>query len=547
MNSNWKELYENGMQHFKNRDVEKAINDWEKASQIKETEPEIHSVLGNAYKLLNEISKSTDSLKKAVELDPDNFKYHYNYGLLLFEQEQLEESLKYFLEAYRLEPNHASLLNDIGVLYFHLKQYIDAEQFIKKALQLDKNDLHAKINLAYVYIKQNKTTKAYEILEAFNANERNRVEVVELRNHLDEMTKLPLQKSTKNTLHLNFSESDLNILPLEIQENINLSNESLDLDLSIIIPIYNEEENIPILYRQIIETVEEINQTYEIIFVNDGSTDKSFEVLTKLAMDDEKVKVVQFRRNYGQTAALSAGFKYSAGKVIITMDGDLQNDPADIPRLLEKMAEGYDLVNGWRKDRQDKTLSRKIPSQMANKIINKLIEGSKINLNDFGCTLKAYKRGIVKNIHLYGEMHRFIPVFAAWIGVKVTEIPVKHHSRKYGVAKYGLGRVPRVIFDLLVVRFFSDFLVRPIQFFGRIAKNILGWGSLMLAVLTLAKIFIPELFISFNTILILLSVLAIGSFQILIMGLLGEIMMRIYFEGQKKDYYIVEKIIRKRR
>ncbi|KPA12073.1 glycosyl transferase family 2, partial [Candidatus Magnetomorum sp. HK-1] len=182
------------------------------------------------------------------------------------------------------------------------------------------------------------------------------------------------------------------------------------------------------------------------------------------------VKVIQFRRNYGQTAAISAGFKYCSGSVVITIDGDLQNDPDDIPKLLEKMAEGYDLVSGWRKNRKDKLLSRKIPSLIANKIINKLIAGTGVKLNDYGCTLKAYKRGIVKNINLYGEMHRFIPVFAAWLGVNITEIPVNHRKRIKGEAKYNLSRVSRVIFDLVLVRFYSDYLTRPIKFFGKIAK-----------------------------------------------------------------------------
>ncbi|PID28609.1 MAG: glycosyltransferase [Candidatus Cloacimonadota bacterium] len=438
-------------------------------------------------------------------------------------------------------------MNDIGVTCFHLKKYEKAELFLNKALRLKKDYLHARINLAYVYIKQEKLTKAYEISESFSAAEQNKIEVIELRNYLDDLSHIPLSKNSENTLHLNFTSRESDILPLEIQENIVSDSDKGNLDISVVVPVFNEEGNIKILYDRTVKTITEINQSYEIIFINDGSSDKSGEILTDLAQKDSKVKVVQFRRNYGQTAALSAGFKYSSGKVIITMDGDLQNDPSDIPLLLEKMAEGYDLVNGWRKNRQDKTITRKIPSKIANKIINILISGSGIQLNDFGCTLKAYKRGIIKNIRLYGEMHRFIPVFAAWLGVKVAEIPVKHHPRKYGVAKYGLGRVSRVIFDLIVVRFFSDFLVRPIQFFGRIAKNIIGWSSLALLLIAVMKFIFPDFFISFNTILLLFCIVSVGSFQILIMGLLGEIMMRIYFEGQKKDYYIVEKIIRKKR
>ncbi len=243
-----------------------------------------------------------------------------------------------------------------------------------------------------------------------------------------------------------------------------------------------------------------------------------------------------------QTAAINAGFKYAHGSVVITMDGDLQNDPADIPRLLQKMSEGYDLVSGWRKDRHDKFLTRRVPSAIANMMINKLIAGTGIRLNDFGCTLKAYKKGVVKNINLYGEMHRFIPVFAAWLGVQVAEVEVNHRHRVFGKAKYNLSRVSRVVFDLIVVRFFSDYMTRPIQFFGKVAKKLGLLGFLSLLTLSLLTIF-TTINISVNTILILGGLLLFAILQILSMGLLGEIMTRTYFEGQKKDYYVVEKII----
>lgn len=227
---------------------------------------------------------------------------------------------------------------------------------------------------------------------------------------------------------------------------------------------------------------------------------------------------------------------------MITIDGDLQNDPLDIPRLLEKMAEGYDLVNGSRKDRKDKMFTRKIPSLIANKIINKLIEGTGVQLQDFGCTLKAYKRGIIKNINLYGEMHRFIPVFAAWLGVNIAEISVNHRPRTHGVPKYNLSRVSRVIFDLIVVRFFSDYMTTPIQFFGKISKKIAGLGMIVIFVLSCLGLF-TNIPISLNTIILLFGILLLTVLQIAFMGLLGEIMMRSYFEGQKKDYYVVENVI----
>jgi glycosyltransferase involved in cell wall biosynthesis len=316
----------------------------------------------------------------------------------------------------------------------------------------------------------------------------------------------------------------------------------VDIGLSIVVPVFNEEENIPVLYNELSLTLKNLKQNYEIIFIDDGSTDRSKEALRVLAQADKRVKVIFFRRNYGQTAALGAGFKYAHGAVVVTLDADLQNDPADIPKLLEKMAEGYDLVNGWRRDRQDKLWTRKIPSTIANRIINKLIEGTNVQLRDFGCTLKAYKKEIVKNIHLYGEMHRFIPVFAAWIGVKVTEIPVNHRPRIHGMAKYNLSRVSRVIFDLIVVRFFSDYMTRPIQFFGKIAKKLMGYGIVVIAMLAALGLF-KILPISLNTILLLFALLFFSSLQLLTMGLIGELMIRFYFEVQKKDYYVVESIL----
>ncbi|HOO46348.1 MAG TPA: glycosyltransferase family 2 protein [Deltaproteobacteria bacterium] len=331
-------------------------------------------------------------------------------------------------------------------------------------------------------------------------------------------------------------------MPLKIIKNFGEDKLPQEIGLSIVVPIHNERENIPLLYQELVEVLSNLKEAYEIILVNDGSTDGSRQVLEQIAQEDPSVRVIEFRRNYGQTAALSAGFKYSRGSVVITLDADLQNDPADIPRLLEKMAEGYDLVSGWRRDRHDKQLTRVIPSKIANNLINRLIAATGVQLHDYGCTLKAYKRGIIKNINLYGEMHRFIPCFAAWLGVKVTEIPVNHRPRIHGQAKYGLSRVPRVIFDLLVVRFFADYMTRPIQFFGKIARKLSFVGLIALVFLTGLDIFTP-LEITSGELLIMLAILMMAILQIITMGLLGEIMVRSYFEIQKKDSYIVGRII----
>jgi glycosyltransferase involved in cell wall biosynthesis len=281
---------------------------------------------------------------------------------------------------------------------------------------------------------------------------------------------------------------------------------------------------------------------YELILVNDGSDDGSDRVLNSLVELNPKVRVVTFRRRYGQTAALSAGFKYAKGSIIITMDGDLQNDPADIPRFMDKMSEGYDMVNGWRRHRQDATLTRTIPSRVANWIINYLIAGTCVHLNDYGCTLKAYKAGIVKNIKLYGEMHRFIPVFAAWLGVRMTEIEVNHRRRHSGKAKYNLSRVSRVILDLVVVRFFSDYGTRPIQFFGRCAKLLVQLGLLGMGGLLLARHYF-SLPLSYSSIAILSGLIVFSGLQLIFIGLLGEITMRTYYESQSKDTYYIRDIL----
>lgn len=312
--------------------------------------------------------------------------------------------------------------------------------------------------------------------------------------------------------------------------------------LSIVIPVHNEVGNLELLHEEIIQVMNEHQYDYEIIFVDDGSTDGSDTLLEKLVAKNPRVKAIRFRRCYGQTAAMSAGFKYAKGQVIISMDGDLQNDPADIPRLMEKMSQGYDMVNGWRKNRKDPFFSRTLPSRIANKIINFLISGTCVYLNDYGCTLKAYKAGIVKNINLYGEMHRFIPVFAAWLGVKMVEIEVNHRERHSGTAKYNLSRVSRVILDLIVVRFFSDYGTRPIQFFGRCAKLLvqLGLAGLLLLVLLKQMIIVP---VSYSALAVLFGFVLFSGLQLIFTGLLGEIIMRTYYESQSKEIYCIRDIL----
>jgi len=305
--------------------------------------------------------------------------------------------------------------------------------------------------------------------------------------------------------------------------------------ISIVIPIYNEEDNIDKLSESIMEAMLNIN--YEVLFINDGSTDNSAHTIEEITKIHANFKLINLRRNYGQTAAMQAGFDNAQGEVVIPMDGDLQNDPKDIPKLIEKLDEGYDVVSGWRKERLDKKFTRILPSKIANSLISKI---SGIHLHDYGCTLKAYRKEILNDIKLYGEMHRFIPIYASWEGARVTEIPVMHHARNAGITKYGLSRIPKVILDLLVIRFFDKSLDRPIHLFGK-------FGLFMFFVafiLALYAIFI-KLFMNISFILTPLPLLVVffsmTGLICILLGLVAEIQSRIYFESIGRPAYLIRK------
>jgi glycosyltransferase involved in cell wall biosynthesis len=308
------------------------------------------------------------------------------------------------------------------------------------------------------------------------------------------------------------------------------------MKLSIVLPIYNEEGNIKILYHKLIEVLSKIDTEYEILCVNDGSSDKSLEVLKSLSSQDRKIKVINFKNNFGQTAAMSAGIKLSKGDIIIPMDADLQNDPEDIPKFLEKIKEGFDVVSGWRKDRKDGLVLRKIPSWIANWIIGKI---TGVKIHDYGCSMKAYKREVIKDVNLYGEMHRFIPAYASWQGAVVTEMVVKHHPRIHGQTKYGIGRTFKVILDLIVVKFLSVYMNRPIHFFGG-----LGFMSFTLGIITgLAALLLRLLGIKYiveTPLPILSALLIIVGVQLVAMGILAEMIMRTYYESQHKEPYVIK-------
>lgn len=308
------------------------------------------------------------------------------------------------------------------------------------------------------------------------------------------------------------------------------------MEISIVVPVYNEKDNIEAVYSAISSALQAMDCIYEIVMVDDGSSDGSYGVLARLAAVDTNLKVIRFRRNFGQTAAMAAGFDSAKGDIIIPMDGDLQNDPADIPRLINKINEGFDVVSGWRRDRKDTFISRKIPSLIANSIISSL---TGVHLHDYGCTLKAYRREVLDGINLYGEMHRFVPALASQFGAKVTELPVNHFPRLHGVSKYGISRTLRVILDLMTVKFLMAYSTKPIQLFGK-------WGcyTIFLGILTgsmtLYMKLIDHVSMNRNPLLVLTLFLLFMGIQFIVLGLLGELNARTYFESQGKPIYTVK-------
>ena len=309
--------------------------------------------------------------------------------------------------------------------------------------------------------------------------------------------------------------------------------------ISVLIPVFNEEENISPLCEKLTSVLNRMGKDYEVIFIDNGSSDETLSLLRPICKKDPRIKFVSFSRNFGQTSALTAGIDLSKGKIIIPMDGDLQNDPEDIPRLLQKIEEGYDVVSGWRKDRKDPFLKRRLPSLIANRIISFM---GGVRLHDYGCTLKAYRRDILKNIRLYGEMHRFIPVYAKWVGARVSEVPVNHLPRKFGSSKYGVNRVFKVILDLMVVKFLLSYSQKPIYVFG-------GMGFLMIfgAILSGGYAIYLKIFRGVSFILtpmpILSVFLVVLGFLSILMGFLAEVLIRTYYESQRKPTYQIKEML----
>jgi glycosyltransferase involved in cell wall biosynthesis len=309
--------------------------------------------------------------------------------------------------------------------------------------------------------------------------------------------------------------------------------------ISIVIPLYNEEESIPHLWEALDKAMANYGQPAEVIIIDDGSKDRSFALLREIADKDPRFTIIRFRRNFGQTAGFAAGFAQARGDVVITMDADLQNDPMDIPKLMAKIDEGYDIVSGWRKDRQDRFIDRKLPSMMANRLISNVTD---VRLHDYGCSLKAYRRDVLQHVHLYGELHRFIPALASQVGGTVTEVPVNHRARQFGRSKYGISRTIRVMLDLITVWFLGTYSTRPIHVFGTLGLASAAMGVLIGMFLTFLKIFFHEN-IGNRPLLLLAVLLVVIGVQLITMGLLGEMITRTYYESQNKPIYVVREIV----
>ena len=299
--------------------------------------------------------------------------------------------------------------------------------------------------------------------------------------------------------------------------------------------MFNERENLQPLYQRLREALDPLGFTYELLFIDDGSQDGSTEQLRNLAQTDDRVRVLELVRNFGQTAAMTAGFEHAQGEIIVPMDADLQNDPADIPQVLDKLAEGYDVVSCWRKERKDPWLTRILPSWMANQLISRI---SGVHLHDYGCTLKGYRRGLVQHIRLYGEMHRFLPIYATWAGARVTEIPVRHHPRRHGKSKYGIARTVKVLLDLITIKFLGSYSTKPMYLFGGFGL-LSFFGGMVLSVATLWEKFTVGTKAHNNPLLLLSIFCFIVGVQFILIGLVAELIVRTYHESQNKPIYIL--------
>jgi glycosyltransferase involved in cell wall biosynthesis len=310
-------------------------------------------------------------------------------------------------------------------------------------------------------------------------------------------------------------------------------------DVSIVIPVFNEAENLEPLHRELVEALDGMGRLFEVLFIDDGSADSSWAVLKGLRQGDPRVKLIRLRKNFGQTAALAAGFDHARGEIIVSLDADLQNDPRDIPALIRKLEEGYDIVSGWRKSRKDKLFTRRVPSVIANSLISRL---TRVKLHDYGCTLKAFRSEVIKNVKLYGELHRFIPAIASQLGVQISEVEVNHRPRRHGKSKYSIFRFTKVILDMLTVKFLLSYSTRPLQIFGLIGLASSIAGLIISVWLSIQRLFFGHSLANRPLLLLAVLLIVIG-FQFIMLGLLAEIMVRAYHESSGKTIYAIREIL----
>jgi len=535
---------------YRRGETRHAIDVLERAAALRQGHAETLNDLGVLWNAVGDRGKAADYLDAALDADPNHVDAVHNRAVLAFEhhdddcavelferlaelapiesnthihlgflrerQGEIRAAVGHFRRAAELDARDEVALYNLGTCMYRLADYDAAADSFRRCMDVADNVSDARLGLAMSLIRLGRPEDALEVWDNFPGT-------VPRFSAVAERSAPELRKSGV-------------IEPftvLDAGDNGNGNRREDTLDISVVIPVFNEEGNLDILYRKLTAVMESIGGSYEVVFIDDGSYDRTLTVLRTLARKDSRVKALSFRRNYGQTAALAAGFDYAGGDVIVTMDGVLQNDPEDIPRMLEKMAEGYDLVSGWREHRQDRLWTRRIPSAVANRLIARI---TGVKLHDYGCTLKAYKRGVVKNICLYGEMHRFIPAIASWLGVKTVEIPVRHHPRQYGVTKYGLTRVVRVVLDLINVKFLTSYLTRPMQYFGKLGVYVMAAACLAAAAMIAFGASIETVFLS-------TMLMGLAALQFVTMGVLAEIIVRTYHESQSKPIYVIKEII----
>lgn len=538
--------------------------DWKGAEQalreyIKKEPSDSESLndLGVILHLRGNLDEAESMFIHSLESNADNVDATYNLGLIHMESGKYKEAVKNFVILKCQFPDDIqirkllteSLLQDgsadealkevkqiidsdygdseshyfLGKAYYCVNNLDLALSAFTKSLEINPDYHLAKESLATTLLKSGKAKEALSIWESIL--------------HLPERVKNVKTNAIPRLTGWDKIGEFKMINPTTDNKNNGFNQKTAEI--SIVIPVFHEEENIEHLTTELQDVMKGVSESYEIIFIDDGSKDGTFAVLSRMKRNDDRIKVLRFRKNYGQTAALSAGFNYAVGDIVVTLDGDLQNDPADIPRMIEKLSEGYDMVSGWRLHRKDKLLTRRIPSIIANKLIGK-ITGTE--LHDYGCALKVYKKGIIKNIKLYGEMHRFIPAVVSWLGAEIAELPVNHRPRIKGTTKYDLTRTWRVILDLINVKFLLSYITRPLQYFGKIGLIFIVLSMVVIAG-TMTVRFAYGIEISSTAMFSTAVFMALMGIQFITMGLMAEIVIRTYHESQEKPIYVIREVL----